>query len=128
MSWVLRRRSLVSTERRSAPPVGLDFLISLVPLQVCLGSRDKVAIRLALAHHFLTIRVEGIIHDPLGGVLFVVVLETQVTETLGNRLQSWPLGLVPERIVGIRAIHDLAKQNQRCVARQVVLFEDGLKR
>src|SRR6266702_3358117 len=38
------------------------------------------------------------------------------------------LGLVAERVVGIRAVHDLTEQDQCCIARQVVLLEDGLKR
>src|SRR6266700_1120030 len=95
---------------------------------VSLGSRDKIAVGLALAHHFLAIGVEGVIDDPLGGVLLVVVFETQLAEALSDGLQSWSLGLVPEGIVGIRAVHDLTEQDQRSVARQVVLLEDGLKR
>src|SRR5436309_8908071 len=103
-------RSRVSAESRSARSVGLDFLISLVPHQANLASRDKVAVGLALAHHFLAIGVEGIIHDPLGGILLVVILETKMAEALGNRLQSRSLGLVPECIIGIRTVDDLAKQ------------------
>src|SRR5713101_5794618 len=101
-------RSRVSTGSASALWVGLDFLISLAPHQVRLGLRDKVTVGLALAHHFLTIGVERIIHDPLGGVLFVIILEAQVAEALGDRLQSRSLGLVPERVVGIRTVDDLA--------------------
>src|SRR6266702_7759681 len=103
-------RSRVSAESRSARSVGLDFLISLVPHQANLASRDKVAVGLALAHHFLAIGVEGVIDDPLGGVVFMVIPETEMTESLSDGLQSGPLGLVPERVVGIRAIHDLAEQ------------------
>jgi len=70
---------------------------------------------------FLAIGIEGIVDDPLGGVLFVVVLETQVAKTLGDGLQSRSLGLVPERIVGIRAVDDLASKTSagspvRCTA------------
>src|SRR6266566_6145950 len=97
-------RSRVSAESGSARSVGLDFLISLVPHQVNLASRDKVAIRLALAHHFLTIGVERVIHNPFGGVLLVVILETKMAETLGDGLQPWSLGLVPKCIVGIRTV------------------------
>ena len=86
MSWVLRRRSLVSTERGSAPPFGLDFLISLAPHQANLASRDKVAMRLALAHHFLAIGIEGIIDNPLSGILGVIILETKMAEALGDGL------------------------------------------
>src|SRR5260370_42040687 len=103
-------------------------LTSLVSHQAYLASRDKVAVGLALAHHFLTIRVEGVIHDPLSGVLFVVGLPAQMAEALGDGFQSRPLRLVPERIVGIRAVHDLAQQDQRRIIRQVVLLENGLKK
>src|SRR6266436_4090537 len=100
----------------------------LVPHHVPLGSRDKVAVGLALAHHFLTIGIEGVVDDPLGGVLLVVVLETEVAEALSDGLQSRSLGLVPERIIGIRAIHNLAEQDESRVTSEVVLLEDGLKR
>src|ERR1700680_3661097 len=100
MSRVLRLRSLVSTERGPAPPVGLtNSFPSFRIRRPSLASRDKVAVELALAHHFLAIGVEGVIHDPLNGILFVVVFETEVTEALGDGLQSGSLGLVPERIV-----------------------------
>ncbi len=49
-------------------------------------------------------------------------------EALSNRLQPFSFRLVPERVVGIRAVDDLAEQDQRCIARQVVLLEDSLKR
>src|SRR5207248_3111043 len=72
--------------------------------------------------------VEGVVDDPFGGVLLMVILEAQMTKTLGNRLQSWPLGLFPECIVSIRAADNLAQQHQGRITRQVVLLEDGLKR
>ena len=64
----------------------LSFLMSLVPHQVRPTLRDKVAIGLALARHFLTIGVEGIIDNPLGGILLVVIFETQMAEALGDSL------------------------------------------
>src|SRR5260370_939109 len=82
----------------------------------------------ALADHLLAVGVEGIVDDPLGGVLLVVVLEAQMPEALSNRLQPLSFRLVPERVVGIRAVDDLAEQDQRCIVRQVVLLEDSLKR
>src|SRR5207247_2001467 len=88
----------------------------------------ECAIGAALAYHLLTVGVEGIVDDPLGGVQLVVILEAQVLEALGNRLQPLSFGLVPEGIVGIRPVDDLAEQDQRRVVRQVVLLEDGLKR
>src|SRR5216683_5132770 len=86
------------------------------------------AIESALAHHLPAVSVERVIDDPLGGILFVVVLETQVAEPLGNRLQPFSLRLAPERVVGIRAVDDLAEQDQGRVTRQSILLENGLKR
>src|SRR2546430_4978478 len=108
MSRVSRRRSRMFVGRGFVLAVGFDSLISLDPYQVNLASRDKVAIGLALAHHCLTIGVECVIDNPFGGVLLMVILETKMAETLGDGLQSWSLGLVPERIVGIRTVDDLA--------------------
>src|SRR5260370_12523050 len=119
MRWVLGRRSRVSAVPRSASTG--DFTDSR-PLFysrcASLGSRDKVAVRLALAHHFLAIGIEGVIHNPLGGVLLVVVLETEGAEALSDGLQSRPLVLVPERVVGICAVHALAQQNHRWISPQ----------
>src|SRR6266487_6719669 len=127
MSWVSRRRSRMLAGRGSVLAVGLDFLISLDPYQVNLASRDKVAIGLALAHHGLTIGVECVIDDPLGLVLLVIILETQMAEAFGDSFESWSLGLVPERIVGIRTVDDLAEQDEGRVTREVVLLENGFK-
>src|SRR5229473_1059894 len=66
----------------------------------------EIAVGLALAHHFLTIGIQGVIDDPLGGVLLMVVFVAQVAEAFGNRLQPWPLRLVPQGVIGICAIDD----------------------
>src|SRR6266571_6517905 len=70
------------------------------------------AIGPALADHLLTVGIEGIIDDPLGGVQLVVVPVAQVPEALGNRLQPLSFRLVPERIICIGAIHNFTEQNQ----------------
>src|SRR5438105_3010210 len=129
MSRASPGRSRLSTGSAPALLVGLTASSPSFDIRCAsLASRDKVAVGLALAHHFLAIRIEGVIDNPLGGVLLMVILETKMAEALGDGLEARSLGLVPEGIVGIRAVDDLAQQDQRSVARQIVLFEDGLKR
>src|ERR1700736_6771942 len=82
----------------------------------------------ALTHHFLAVCIQGVIDNPLGGVLLMVVLEAQVPEALRNRLKSLSFWLVPERIVGIGTVDDLAEQYQCRVAREIILLEDCFKR
>src|SRR5713226_9780020 len=105
MSRASPGRSRLSTGSAPVLSVGLtasspSFDIRCAPL----GSRDKVAVGLALAHHLLTIGVERVIDDPLSRVLLVVILEAQVAEALSDGLEARSLGLVPEGIVGIRAV------------------------
>src|SRR6266513_4352094 len=66
----------------------------------------------ALTHHLLAISIEGVVDNPFGGVLLMVVLETEVTEAFSNRLQPLALRLVPERVISISPIDDLAEQDQ----------------
>ena len=58
----------------------------------------------------------------------MIILEAQVPETLGNRLQPLSFRLVPECIVRICAIDDLAEQHQGRITGKVILLEYGLKR
>src|SRR5260370_17489849 len=81
----------------------------------------------ALADHLLAVGVEGIVDDPLGGVLLVVVLEAQMPEALSNRLQPLSFRLVPERVVGIRAVVVLSDQYRRFIFRPVLLLYYSLK-
>src|SRR6476469_7077878 len=65
------------------------------------------AIELAASDHLPAVGIEGIVDDPLGGVLLVVVLEAEMAESLGDRFQAGALGLVPEGIVCVSAVDDL---------------------
>ena len=76
----------------------------------------------------MTVGVEGIIDDPLGGVQLVVICEAQVPEALSNCLQPLSFRLVPEGVIGIGTVDNLAEQDQGWIVSQVVLLEDGLKR
>jgi hypothetical protein len=55
------------------------------------------------------IRVKRVIDNPFGGIEFVVVFESQVSKSLSHSLESCGLGLIPQRIVCIRAIHNLSE-------------------
>jgi hypothetical protein len=70
-----------------------------------------------------TIDVGGTPHFIITG-LYPPLLGT----TLGNRLQALSFRLVPECIVGIRAIDDLAEQHQGRITAKTILLEDGLER
>src|ERR1700747_1870252 len=50
-----------------------------------------------------------------------------MAKTFGDCLKAWALGLIPEGVVCISAIHDFAEQNQRGVVDEIVFFQYGLK-
>ena len=58
----------------------------------------------------------------------MIVLVTEMAETLGDGLKARPFGLVIERVIAIGAIDDPAEQHQRSIVGQLVLLQDGLER
>src|SRR5262249_5609230 len=85
------------------------------------GSRlDEIAVGLAPLHHLLAVGIEGVVDNPLGGVQGMVVLVTEVTEAFGDGFKPWSFGLMIECVVGVGAIDDLAKENERGVPHQLV--------
>jgi hypothetical protein len=51
--------------------------------------------RTSTFHHLLAIRVQRLIDDPLCRIDFVIVAKSQMPKSLGDRLQSSSLGLMP---------------------------------
>src|SRR5215210_4227304 len=51
-----------------------------------------------------------------------------MTEALGNRVESRPFGLTPERIVGVSSVDDPAEQHQCGIAVELILLDDRLER
>ena len=49
-------------------------------------------------------------------------------EALGDGLKARPFGPMIERVVGIGAVHDPAKQHERRISRELVLLQDRLER
>src|SRR5436190_21672621 len=83
---------------------------------------------LALPHHFLSIGVESIVHDPFGSVEFVVILVAKVSETLGDRYKSGSFRLSIQCIVRVRTGHNPTEQNKRRIRGQLVFLKDRFKR
>src|SRR6185295_17072110 len=82
---------------------------------------------LATIHPLSTVRIQRIVDDPLRPIDLVVVLKAQVAEALGDGGEAGAFGLVPQRVVGVRAVDDAAEERQRRIAVQAVLAEDGLE-
>ena len=57
----------------------------------------------------------------------MIVLETEMTKTLGEGFEPRALGLLIERVVGIRPVDDLAEQHERCVAGEIIFPQDRLE-
>src|SRR5713226_449127 len=96
-----------SVRRSSMPAPGLLFPVS--PGSICAPSAES-PIRLTALHHLFAVRVERIVNNPLGRVNFVVVLKIQPAKPFRDGVQPRALRLLPQRVVRIRAIHDLPKQ------------------
>src|SRR5262245_48057269 len=93
-----------------------------------LTSSSERTVRFAAPDHLLTVGVEGIVDDPLGGDALVVVLDPEVTEPLGDGIESRRLGLVPQGVVGVGPVDDLRQKDQGGVAPEAVLLDDGVER
>src|SRR4029077_19050732 len=99
----------------------------LLPEGICTLSNSsrrilKSSARLAAFHHLPAIGVKRVINNPLGRIDFMVVAEVQLSKSLGDRIQSSSLGLMPQRVVRVGAVYDFSQQPQRRVCRQIVLF------
>ena len=75
-----------------------------------------------MPHHFLAVCIQSIVDDPLCRIDLMVILIAKVTDALGDCFEPWSLRLLIERIISIRAIHDLAKQDERVVGSEVVFL------
>src|SRR5262249_50029943 len=91
-------------------------------------SLRKRAVRPAVAHHLLAIRIERVVDDPLRRIERVVVLEAEMPEALGNSLEAGAFRLMIKRVVGIGAVDDLAQQHQRRIAGELEFLQDRLER
>jgi hypothetical protein len=81
-----------------------------------------------VSDHLLAVGVKSVIDDPFRGIERVIVLVAEMTKTLGDRFETGPLGLMVERVVGVGAVDDPAKQDQRRIAGESIFFQDCLER
>src|SRR6266850_668753 len=88
----------------------------------------KPTIRLTSLYDFLTISVQRVVNDPLGGVDLVVVLEAQLREAESNGFQSSGFRLVPERVVRVRSVDDLCQEDECGIHCEIVFLDDRLER
>src|SRR6266446_2137675 len=88
----------------------------------------KRSVRLSPFHHFFAVRIQRVVNNPLGRIDFVVAPEVQMAKTLRNGVQPGGLRLLPQGIIGVRAIHNFPKQHQRCITRQIIFLQNCLKR
>ena len=72
----------------------------------------KLTRGLAPLYHFAAIRIERVVYDPFCGVERVVVLVAEMAEAFGHRLEPRSLGLMVERVVGVGAVDNPAKQHK----------------
>ena len=102
---------------------GFLFLASIGSLP-----STEPTVRLPTSHHFLAVRIQRIVNNPLGRIDFVVVLKLQVAKSLRDGIQPRAFRLLPQRVVSVRAIHNLSKQCECRVARQIVFLQNRVER
>src|SRR4051794_34901150 len=71
------------------------------------ASRRKSALRFAAPDHLFAVRIEGVVHDPLGCNQLMIVLVAEMAKALRNGIQAGSFGLVPECVVGVGPVDDL---------------------
>src|SRR5216684_293375 len=104
-----------------APSLPLPALIASLP-------STESSVWLPALHHLLAIRAQRIVNNPLRCIDFVVVLKIQAAKPFRDGVQPRALRLLPQRVVGVRAIHDLAKQHQCRIPHQIVFLQNRLER
>src|SRR2546428_10503332 len=104
---------------------GFLFLASVRPVYV---PSTKSPVWLPALHHFLAVRIQRIVNNPLGRIDFVVVLKIQAAKPFRDGIQPRAFRLLPQRVVSVRAIHNLSKQCECRVARQIVFLQNRLER
>src|SRR5882757_331554 len=92
------------------------------------ASTHEVTMRLAAFYHFAAIRIERVIDDPGCRIMFVIVLEAEMSKAFGDSFKARSLRLVVQRVIGIGTIDDPPKQHQRGIAGQIVLLQDRFER
>src|SRR5216683_2996991 len=91
------------------------------------ASSAESPVRLSAIHHLFAVGVERLVNNPLGRIDFVVVPEIKMAKPFRDGLQSRALRLLPQRVIGIRAIHDLPEQHECRIPRQIVLLQNRLE-
>src|SRR6266852_5212213 len=119
-------RSIPKESLRRSSMLASSLLFPVSPGSICVPSTEG-PIRLTALHHLFAVRVERIVNNPLGRIDFVVVLKIQPAKPFRDGVQPRALRLLPQSIVGIRAIHDLPKQQERRIARQIVFLQNRLE-
>src|SRR5262245_5404186 len=87
----------------------------------------KLPVRLAPPHHFLAVAIECIVDDGFSRDQFMVVLEAEMPEAFGNRVQPGGLRLVPKRVIGVGAVDDFGHKNDGRIARETVLLHQSVE-
>jgi hypothetical protein len=94
------------TKRHRLDPFGVD--------KPCATPRlAELTIRQATAHHLAAVGASRVIRDGLGDDHRVVILQAEV--------QAGRPRLIPERIIGVGAIHDLGQQDQSGIVVQLIV-------
>src|SRR4051794_40070511 len=98
-------------------------IVSQPPLALKRASTHEVTMRLAAFDHLAAVSIERVVDDPCRSIVFMVVLETEMTKTFRNGFKAWSLRLMVQRVVGIGAVDDPPQQHQRGIAGEVVFFQ-----
>ena len=85
-------------------------------------SFHEIAVGLALPDHLLAVGVKGVVDDPFRGIDGVIVLVPEMPKSLGDRFEARSFRLAIKRVVGIGAVDDLSKQDERRIAPEPVFF------
>jgi len=85
-------------------------------------------VRFAAFHHFLAVSIECVVDDPLGGILFVVILEAEMPESFSHGFETGPLRLMVKRIVGVGAVDDATEQYKCWIGGQLVFLQNRFER
>src|SRR6266511_3993741 len=83
--------------------------------------------RPTVSYHFLAVGIERVINNPLRCVDLMVVLEPEMSKTLGDGFESRRFTLMPQRVIGVRTVYDPGQQHQRRICIEPVAMNNSIE-
>ena len=83
---------------------------------------SECTFRLVAPNHLLAVPVQRVVDNPLRCVDRLIILEAKMPKALRDRAETRCLGLVPQRVVGVRTVDNLGKEHHGGITVEIVFL------